>query len=308
MPPCCKTKASNERRPGPRNLSCASLLLLLALTGCVISPRRDISPVNNGSGANFSLQASPSTQSIVAGNQTVYTITISPGSGFTDTVNLSVNTGNAAIQAGVNPTAITGGTGNAELTVSTFATTTSGTFTFQITGADATNGQSQTASVSLTVLNGASPMMSDCMKTGPGGLHSQTFSKPVSAGSAVSFSATPSASPMSATIGLVSAGSGFTGLVNFSSSGFLQVRNGQSFSASTSVPYTAGAAYQFRIVLDQPASTYSVFVTPPGQPEVMLGSGLSFLSEQTAAGSFQSLGVLVDSAQHGELSVCNVVP
>ena len=164
MSPCCKTKASHEGRPGPRNRSCASLILLLALTGCVISPRRDTVPANNGSGANFSLQASPSTQSIVAGNQTVYTITITPGSGFTDTVNLSVNTGNAAIQAGVNPTAITGGTGNATLTVSTFATTTSGTFTFQITGADATNGQSQTASVSLTVLNGASPMIQHSME------------------------------------------------------------------------------------------------------------------------------------------------
>ena len=290
----------------PRIRSCASLILLLALTGCVISPRRDTTPASNGSGANFSLQASPSTQSIVAGNQTVYTITISPGSGFTDTVNLSVNTGNAAIQAGVNPTAITGGTGNAELTVSTFATTTSGTFTFQITGADATNGQSQTASVSLTVLNGASPAMSDCMKIEPGGLQSQAFSRSASAGSSIGFSATPSVSPIHATIGLVSANGEFADLVSFSSSGFLEVRNGQNFSADTSIPYVAGAAYRFRIVLAHPASTYSVFVTPPGQQEVMLGSGLSFLSEQTTAGSFQSLGVLVDSAQHGEISVCNV--
>lgn len=306
MLPRCKTKASNERRAVPRIRSCNYLALLLVLTGCVISPRRDTTPVSNGSGANFSIQASPSTQSIVAGNQIVYTITITPGSGFTDTVNLSVNTGNAAIQAGVNPTAITGGTGNAELTVSTFTTTTSGTFKFQITGTDATNGQSQTTSVSLMVLNGASSMMSECMKIGPGGLQSQAFSKPASGDSSIRFSATPSVSPMSATIGLVSADGEFSDLVSFSSSGFLQARNGQSFSADASVPYVAGAAYRFRIVLDQAASTYSVFVTPPGQQEVMLGSGLAFPSEQTAASSFQSLGVLVDSAQHGEISVCNV--
>jgi hypothetical protein len=291
----------------PRHSICVFLMLLLTLTGCVISPRRDIAPVTNGGGANFSLQASPSSQSIVAGNQTVYTITITPGSGFTGTVNLSINTGNAAVQAGVNPTAITGGSGNAELTVTTFATTATGTFTFQITGTDSTNGQTQTASVTLAVLSGSNPTTMDCMKTVPAGLQSKALLQPAAAGSSVSFSASPSVSPMNATVGLVSANAGFVDLVRFSPSGFLQVRNGQNFSADTSVPYVAGEAYQFRIVIDQTAATYSAFVTPPGQQEVMLGSDLSLPSEQTTM-SFHSLGVLVDSAQQGEISVCNVVP
>lgn len=151
--------------------------------------------------------------------------------------------------------------------------------------------------------------MSDCTKTGPGGLQSQALSRPVSAGSSIHFSATPSVSPMSATIGLVSTGGEFADLVSFSSSGFLQVRNGQNFSANTAVPYVAGEAYRFRIVLDPAAPTYSAFVTPPGQQEVMLGSDLPFppfASEQATAGSFQSLGVQVNPAQQGEISVCNV--
>ncbi|HXA86849.1 MAG TPA: hypothetical protein VNZ47_17320, partial [Candidatus Dormibacteraeota bacterium] len=113
---------------------------------------------------------------------------------------------------------------------------------------------------------------------------------------------------MDATLGFFApASSGqavLSGLINFSPTGVIQVRNGNAFVPST-VPYAAGQAYQFRLVENLPAATYSVFVTPPGATEIPLGANLQVPSDQRGAKTLTGWGIQLNSPDGATLSVCN---
>lgn len=67
--------------------------------------------------------------------------------------------------------------------------------------------------------------------------------------------------------------------VRFNLNGFLDVADGVtilSYSALTNVPYSAGNTYHFRFVFNTTLGNYSVFVTPPGNPEVQIASNFNF--------------------------------
>jgi hypothetical protein len=99
--------------------------------------------------------------------------------------------------------------------------------------------------------------------------------------------------------------SAFAGLVLFSPSGDIQARDGDTFSASTKVPFAAGETYHFRLVENLPAVTYTIFVTPPGGTERLLGANLQVPAEQRGAASLHGWGVLVSGPDSAELNVCN---
>lgn len=93
-------------------------------------------------------------------------------------------------------------------------------------------------------------------------------------------------------------------LINFSPAGVIQVRNGDSFTSST-VPYAAGGTLQFRLVEHLPATTYSLFVTPPGAAEVPLAIDLQVPSDQRGATTLGGWGQQVNAPDGATLSVCN---
>jgi unsaturated chondroitin disaccharide hydrolase len=93
-------------------------------------------------------------------------------------------------------------------------------------------------------------------------------------------------------------------MINFSSSGIIQVRNGDSF-ISSAVPYTAGETLQFRLVENLPATTYSLFVTPPGAAEVPLATDLQVPSDQRGAKTLGGWGQLVNAPDGATLAVCD---
>ena len=95
---------------------------------------------------DFSISASPSSQTVTQGNNTTYTTSISALNGFTATVNLSVSGLPTGATASFNPTAITG-SGNSTLTVSTASTTPAGTYTLTITGTSGTLSHSTTVTL-----------------------------------------------------------------------------------------------------------------------------------------------------------------
>ena len=99
---------------------------------------------------DFSISASPASQTVQAGNATSYTATITPSGGFTGTVGLSASGLPAGATASFNPGSVTGGSGSSTLTISTSAATAAGSYTITITGADGPLVHSTTVTLVVT--------------------------------------------------------------------------------------------------------------------------------------------------------------
>jgi hypothetical protein len=98
--------------------------------------------------ADFSLSASPGSQTVPQGTGTSYTISITRTNGFSGAVTLTVGTLPAGVTASFSPNPTTGT--SSTLTVTTATTTPTGTYAISITG---TSGSlSHPASVQLVVI------------------------------------------------------------------------------------------------------------------------------------------------------------
>jgi hypothetical protein len=98
---------------------------------------------------DFSISASPASQSIGTGSSTSYTVTVAPINGFTGTVALSVSGLPTGATGTFSPTSITGGSGTSTLNVTTSSSTAVGTYTLTIKGTSGT--LSHTTTVTLVI-------------------------------------------------------------------------------------------------------------------------------------------------------------
>jgi uncharacterized membrane protein len=98
--------------------------------------------------ADFSVSATPGSRTVSPGDTTRYSITVTPGNGFNQTVNLSVSGLPYGTTAGFNPVSVNG-SGTSTLKVNTRWWTARGTYTLAITGTS--GGLSHTTAVTLTV-------------------------------------------------------------------------------------------------------------------------------------------------------------
>jgi hypothetical protein len=155
---------------------------------------------------DFSISASPSSQSTIQGGNVAYTVSISPLNGFADVVNFSVSGLPSGASVSFAPSSVTG-SGSSTLTVTTSAITPVGTYALTISGATATLNHS--ANVTLNV-NSA----------GDFALSASPATLQVSRASSGSDTVT------------VSALQGFTGTVSFSLSG-LPPRTSASWNPTT---------------------------------------------------------------------------
>ena len=95
---------------------------------------------------DYNLSVTPASQTVVAGNSTSYTVTITPSGGFGDQVNLTISGLPSGASAAFNPNPATG---SSTLSVSTSTATPAGSYGFTVTG---TSGSlSHTASATLVV-------------------------------------------------------------------------------------------------------------------------------------------------------------
>jgi len=78
-------------------------------------------------------------------------------------------------------------------------------------------------------------------------------------------------------------------------SGTIEARNGSTYPSS-SISYTANTTYHFRLVVNVPAHTYSIYVTPGGGSEQVVGLNYAFRTEQSTVGALNNHGLIVDSA------------
>lgn len=301
-----------------RGIALFLLGILLAVNGCVISPRRTVNSGTGGSGGSnseFSLTVSPASQTVTAGTQATYTVSVQAQNSFTGTVSLSASSGDGTIVASITPTSISGGSGTATLTVVTSSSTPASNITITVSGSDPSNSVASSTGVVLSVQRTASTagaaVPAACLNASPvSGLQRAGLQVPANAhGFTATFDATPSSAGMDAFIGLFAPNAGdqqvFSGLVEFSPAGAILARDGESFTASTNVPYVADATYRFRLVENLPAATYSLFVTPPGATEVLLGSNLQIPSDQRGAATITGLGAVVNNPDGAALEVCN---
>ena len=93
-------------------------------------------------------------------------------------------------------------------------------------------------------------------------------------------------------------------IIDFSPAGVIRVRNGDSL-VSSAISYAAGETLHFRLVENLPATTYSLFVTPPGAAEIPLATDLQVPSDQRGATTLGGWGQQVNAPDGATLSVCN---
>jgi hypothetical protein len=154
---------------------------------------------------DFTLTASPSSQTVAQGASTTYTATVTPSGGFTGTVTFSVSGLPAGASGSFNPTSVSG-SGTSTLTVLTSATTPAGSYPLTITGTSGT----LIHSISVTLVVSAAGGSDFAISASPS---SQT----VAQGASTTYTVT------------ITATGGFAGTVNFSVSG-LPPRTSASFN------------------------------------------------------------------------------
>jgi subtilase family serine protease len=98
---------------------------------------------------DFSIAASPASQTVLQGNGTSYNTTVSAVAGFTGTVNLTVSGLPTGASGTFSPTSVTG-SGSSTLSVTTLSSTPAGSSTLTITGTSGTIVHSTTATLVVT--------------------------------------------------------------------------------------------------------------------------------------------------------------
>jgi len=103
---------------------------------------------------DFSLSASPATQTVVATGSTTYTVKVTPISGFTGTVSMNVSGLPQGSAASFTPQPVSG-SGSSTLTVNTGLLTPLGNYSLTVTGVS--GATSHTTTVNLTVIGAPAP-------------------------------------------------------------------------------------------------------------------------------------------------------
>src|SRR5579864_3333595 len=137
---------------------------------------------------------------------------------------------------------------------------------------------------------------------------SASFGTPQTASFTAEMDATPLATTIDGGIGLSNGPqSAFTGLAcigRFNNSGFIDARNGGTYTAVNSIAYTANQTYHFRFVVSLSSHTYSLYVTPPGQSEQTVALNYAFRTEQQSVTVLNAWSVFADIAS---MQVANFV-
>ena len=178
------------------------------------------------------------------------------------------------------------------------------TFTVRVADSDGITGASDEDTQALSIqvsTNGSVTAM-------PGGpFLNQALGSSQTGTFTVTYSATPSASPMDGLVGLsnapVSSFGGMACLMRFNPSGNIDARNGGAYAAAATIPYSAGLTYAFRVVVNVPAHTYSIFVTPPGGSELTVGTNFAFRTDQSSVTSLNYWNLRAEPTPAGSLTV-----
>jgi hypothetical protein len=253
---------------------------------------------------DFNVSVSPGSQTVTVGGSTTYTATVTGASGFSGTVSVSAG----GLPAGVTVTGCSvtvPPNGSCTLTVTTSATTPTGSHTLTFTGTSSSVSHPSN-SVTLTV----NPVGGTCVTAHNGGGWVNTPFATQTGVFTVQFDAMPSSAAIGGHVG-ISHGPGtaytsFANIVRFNLGGMIDARNdGIGYSADTPLKYAAGATYHVRMVINIPTHHYGVFVTPPEGQEVTIAGSFPFRTEQISVTSLNNYGLFVAATTTNTLQVCN---
>ncbi|MBZ5660224.1 MAG: choice-of-anchor D domain-containing protein [Acidobacteriia bacterium] len=229
----------------------------------------EIQAIHNSIPPDFVVGSTPTTQTVVQGNSTTFTPTVTGTGGFSGSVIFDVGGLPAGVTGTFNPTSVTG-TGSSTLTVTTSPTTPTGTYPVTITGISGNLVHSATVNLVVSSLPNFTLSLSPALRT-------------VIQGSGTTYTST------------VTALGGFTGSVALAVSGLPTGANGTF--VPTSVTGSGSSTLTITTAATTPAGTYTLTVT-----------GTSGALVHTATTTFvvnppAPLGAV--DIQNGTVSACN---
>jgi rhamnogalacturonyl hydrolase YesR len=250
-------------------------------------------PVSIGSTATLQAMAYESGLTDSAVTSAAYTIgtppppqvaapTFSPGGGTyssAQTVTISTTTSGASIRYTTNgstPSETVGTLYSGPVSIGSTATLQAMAYESGLTDSVVTSATYTIGTVNNRSLTGSSG----------DGFHALALTSAQAGTFTATFDATPSASPENALVGLSQGAATAYGsiacIARFNPSGDIDSYNGTGYAAASTIPYSAGEAYHFRLVVNVPANTYSVYVTPPGGSELTVGTNYVFRTTVTS--------------------------
>ena len=107
------------------------------------------------------------------------------------------------------------------------------------------------------------------------------------------------ATPMAATIdgvtgfsnGIADAYSDLALTIRFFTNGLIDARNGDTYMAQSALPYQANVNYHFRLEVDLAQHTYSIYVTPQGSVEQVVGLNYAFRNTQSSVNQLNTIAL-----------------
>jgi hypothetical protein len=155
----------------------------------------------------------------------------------------------------------------------------------------------------------------NCLGSTAGGGFVNAVVTPSSTVSFVAFSAKAGQANMDGVVGVASgnvdAYEDFAASIRFFTNGYIEARDGAGYRADRPIAYVAGGSYSFKLMVDLPSHTYSVFVAGPGvdtefsDDYVRLASGYRFRPSQAGVASVDRIASVVASAS-GSVDACGI--
>jgi hypothetical protein len=145
------------------------------------------------------------------------------------------------------------------------------------------------------------------------GFHAFAIRPPATGTFTASFDAKPSLWPENAVVGLSSGAAAdfpdMSCIARFNPNGMIDAYDGTGYAAAATIQYAPGVSYHFRFVVNLPARTYSVYVTPAGGSELTLGVNYAFRSTAYNVTSLDNWNLQVGATlPNASLTVTNLNP
>jgi hypothetical protein len=255
----------------------------------------------NSATASYSINASPSAITNVAGDTANFTVTFTTANNYLGNVTLSLSGLPSGAKATFSPPAVGSGSPISTLSIATLGTTAPGAYPIAISATDGSATRSTTAVLVINSLSNACiQQLGNNWINGTIPTQTGTFT--------AEWDATPSTALNNSNVGLsLGPQAAFTGLAisgRFNPTGQIDARNGGVFAAAVNLNYAAGVKYHFRAAVNVPAKTYSIYVTPAGDGEIVIGTDFAFRSEQASIASLDHWDAI---SQVGTIALCNLV-
>jgi len=256
----------------------------------------------NASSSDYTITASPSLLTKVAGDIGAFTIAFNSSTGYLGNVALSIASGlPAGATATFSQSTVGSGSPTSTLSIQLLGATTPGAYPITLSATDGAVTRTTSALLVVNSLSGACiDQLGNNWINGTIPTQTGTFT--------AEWDATPSTALNNSNVGLsLGPQSAFTGLAiagRFNPTGQIDARNGGVFAAATTINYAAGVKYHFRAVVNVATRKYSIYVTPAGRSEITIGTNYGFRTEQAGVTSLDHWDAI---SQVGILQVCNLL-